>query len=144
MYKRLLVSILIVIMFAWSLAPVRPSLAAHLQPREQAIALQFSEGPSDPAELEAFLDPVMRAQMEENHIAGAVVSVVKDGVLLFSRGYGLADVSANKAVDPEITLFNIGSIAKTFAFTAVMQLVEQGKLDLNADINTYLDIKIPA
>ena len=73
MYKRLLVSIPIVILFAWSLAPVRPSLAAQLQPREQAIALQSGDGPSDPAELEAFLDPVMRAQMEENHIAGAVV-----------------------------------------------------------------------
>jgi CubicO group peptidase (beta-lactamase class C family) len=47
-------------------------------------------------------------------------------------------------VDPEKTLFNIGSVGKPFTWTAVMQLVEQGELDLNADVNTYLDFKIPA
>jgi CubicO group peptidase (beta-lactamase class C family) len=144
MYKRLIMSITIIILSVWLLAPVSSSLAAQLQAPEPSIALKSGDGPTDPAELEAFLDPLMRAQMDENHIAGAAVSVVKDGKLLFARGYGLADVAANKPVNPETTLFNIGSIAKTFAFTAVMQLVEQGKLDLNADINTYLDFKIPA
>ena len=82
--------------------------------------------------------------MDPHHTAGWAVSLVKDGAPLLARGYGLADVAANKPVDPEPTLFNPGSIGKTFTFTAVMQLVEQGKLDLNADINTYLDFKIPA
>jgi hypothetical protein len=53
-------------------------------------------------------------------------------------------VAGNKPVDPYTTLFNLGSIGKIYTFTAVMQLVEQGKLDLNEDINAYLDFKIPA
>ena len=143
MNKYLVLSIIVIVLF-WMLAPVNAAWAAQPQIQEPLISVQAGDGPTNPAELEAFLDPVMRAKMEAYHVAGAVVSVVKDGELIVSRGYGLADVAANKPVDPETTLFNIGSIAKTFAFTAVIQLVEQGKLDLNADINTYLDFKIPA
>jgi len=77
-------------------------------------------------------------------VAGAVVVVVKDGAVLFERGYGYSDMTARKPVDPDQTLFRIGSTSKIFTWTAVMQLVEQGKLDLDADINGYLDFKIPA
>jgi len=100
-------------------------------------------GPTDPAELEAFLDDLFAKDMAENHIAGAAIAVVKDGRLFFARGYGFADVEKGITVDPEQTLFGIGSITKLFTWTAVMQLVEQGKLDLDADINTYLDFRIP-
>ncbi len=99
--------------------------------------------PTDPAELEAFLDELLARQMEEHHIAGAAVSVVKDGKLLFAKGYGYADLEEGIPVDPEQTIFRIGSVGKLFTWTAVMQLVEQGKLDLDADINTYLDFRIP-
>jgi CubicO group peptidase (beta-lactamase class C family) len=81
--------------------------------------------------------------MEENHIAGAAVSVVKDGKLLFAKGYGYADLEKGIPVDPGLTVFRIGSVTKLFTWTAVMQLVEQGKLDLDADVNTYLDFRIP-
>ena len=101
------------------------------------------QGPSDPAELEAFLDELMAKDMEEYHIAGAAVSVVKDGRLFFAKGYGYADLENKIPVDPEQTGFRIGSVTKLFTWTAVMQLVEQEKLDLNADINTYLDFRIP-
>ncbi|UCD99257.1 MAG: beta-lactamase family protein [Chloroflexota bacterium] len=101
------------------------------------------QGPTDPAELEAFLDELMAADMVENHIAGAAVSVVKDGKLFFAKGYGYADLEKGIPSDPEKTLFKIGSVTKLFTWTAVMQLVEQGKLDLEADINTYLDFRIP-
>jgi CubicO group peptidase (beta-lactamase class C family) len=101
------------------------------------------QGLSDPAELEAFLDEVMANDMEEYHIAGAAVSVVKDGKLFFAKGYGYADLENKIPVDPEQTIFRMGSTGKTFTWTAVMQLVEQGKLDLEADINTYLDFRIP-
>ena len=102
-----------------------------------------TQGPSDPAELEAFMDELMPKDMEENHIAGAAVSVVKDGKLFFAKGYGYADIEKGIPVDPEQTIFAIGSISKTFTWTAVMQLVEQGKLDLDEDVNTYLDFRIP-
>jgi CubicO group peptidase (beta-lactamase class C family) len=108
-----------------------------------SIAPSQEQGPTDPAELEAFLDELLRKEMEGNHIAGAAVSVVKDGKLLFAKGYGYADVDRKIPVDSEHTLFRVGSVGKMFTWTAVMQLVEQGKLDLNADINTYLDFRIP-
>jgi CubicO group peptidase (beta-lactamase class C family) len=81
--------------------------------------------------------------MEEQHIAGAAVAVVKDGKLFFAKGYGHADIENGVPVDPEETVFRIGSVTKLFTWTAVMQLVEQGKLDLDADVNTYLDFRIP-
>jgi CubicO group peptidase (beta-lactamase class C family) len=82
-------------------------------------------------------------EMKKHHIAGAAVSVVKDGELFFAKGYGSADLENGVPVDPEQTLFRIGSVSKTFTWTAVMQLAEQGKLDLDEDINTYLDFRIP-
>src|SRR5215208_540175 len=101
------------------------------------------QGPTDRAEMEAFLDEELGKEMEKHHIAGAAVSVVKDGELFFAKGYGDADLKNHIPVDPERTNFRIGSIAKLFTWTAVMQLAEQGKLDLDADINTYLDFRIP-
>lgn len=101
------------------------------------------QGPTDPRELEAFLDDLIGRQMEEYHIAGAAVAVVKDGRLFFAKGYGYANLEAETPVDPDVTMFRIGSVGKTLTWTAVMQLVEQGKLDLDADINTYLDFRIP-
>jgi CubicO group peptidase (beta-lactamase class C family) len=83
-------------------------------------------------------------QLGREDIAGAVVSVVKDGKLLFAKGYGYSDVAKKSPVIPEATLFRPGSISKLFTWTAVMQQVEQGKLDLDRDVNDYLDFKIPA
>ena len=111
--------------------------------RDAPTASSQQQGPTDPAELEAFLDELLGKEMEENHIAGAAVSVVKDGELSFAKGYGYADVESGIPVDPEETVFGIGSVGKVFTWTAVMQLVEQGKLDLDADINDYLDFRIP-
>jgi CubicO group peptidase (beta-lactamase class C family) len=106
-------------------------------------ASPLAQGPRDPAELESFLDGLLAQEMEEFHIAGAAVSVVEDGKLFFTKGYGYADVENKIPVDPERTIFRTGSVGKNFTWTAVMQLVEQGKLDLNADVNTYLDFPIP-
>jgi CubicO group peptidase (beta-lactamase class C family) len=95
------------------------------------------------ADVEAFLDGILPLQLEREDIAGATVSVVKDGKLLFARGYGYADVTAKKPVSADETLFRPGSVSKLFTWTAVMQQHEQGKLDLDRDINAYLDFKIP-
>ncbi|QIB66904.1 serine hydrolase domain-containing protein [Kineobactrum salinum] len=95
------------------------------------------------ADLEAWVEGFMSASLNQAEIAGAVVSVVKGDQLLFSRGYGLADVEAETPMDPERTLVRVGSTSKLFTWTAVMQLVEQGRLNLDEDINQYLDISIP-
>ncbi len=100
-------------------------------------------GPTETAELEAFLDELMARYMAEYHIAGAAVSVVKDGEVLLSKGYGYADLGKGIPVDPEKTGFPVGSVTKLFTWTAVMQLAEQGKLDIDTDINEYLDFRIP-
>ena len=95
-------------------------------------------------DVEAWLDGFIPYALQRGDVAGATVAVVKDGNILLAKGYGYADVAARKPVDPQRTLFRAGSVSKLFTWTAVMQQVEQGKLDLNADINTYLDFKIPA
>jgi CubicO group peptidase (beta-lactamase class C family) len=99
---------------------------------------------ADRKDLEAFLDGLIPLQLQQQDIAGAAVSVVKDGKVILAKGYGFADVKARKPVTPDGTLFRPGSISKTFTWTAVMQLVEQGKLDLDRDVNDYLDFQIPA
>jgi CubicO group peptidase (beta-lactamase class C family) len=101
------------------------------------------DGPADPAEIESFLDQLFSQQMEEFHLAGITAVMVKDGQVLFQKGYGYSDLENRIPVDPAKTLFRIGSVTKLFTWTAVLQLVEQGKLDLDADINTYLDFHIP-
>ena len=95
-------------------------------------------------DIEAFLDGLIPIQQRRFDVAGTVVSVVKDGKVLFTKGYGYSDVNRRTAVTTDATLFRIGSISKTFTWTAVMQLVEQGKIDLDRDINRYLDFTIPA
>lgn len=95
--------------------------------------------------LEPFIDGLMKAEMDHGKIPGGVISIVKDGKLLFAKGYGFSDVDRGTPVDPEKHLFRIASTTKLFTWTAVMQLVEQGKLDLDTDINTYLrTFRIPA
>jgi CubicO group peptidase (beta-lactamase class C family) len=95
-------------------------------------------------DLEAFFDGFLPQQIEKADIAGAVIAVVKDGKPIFEKGYGYSDVENKKPVSPQDTLFRPGSISKTFTWTAVMQQVELGKLDLDKDVNTYLDFKLPA
>ena len=95
------------------------------------------------ADVEAFLDGLVPLQIKHADIAGATISIVKDGKLLFAKGYGYADVQKKQPVSPQDTLFRPGSISKLFTWTAVMQLFEQGKLDLDRDVNDYLDFKIP-
>jgi CubicO group peptidase (beta-lactamase class C family) len=95
-------------------------------------------------DLGSFLDGLMPLQIEQADIAGAVVAVVKDGKLLFAKGYGYSDYEKKVPVSPENTLFRPGSISKLFTWTSVMQQVEQGKLDLDRDVNDYLDFKVPA
>jgi CubicO group peptidase (beta-lactamase class C family) len=117
------------------------ALGAASQPAsEPATAVAHT---LDRADLEPWLDGFMPYAIERGDVAGAVVAVVKNGEVIFAKGYGFADVAKHKPVDAERTMFRPGSISKLFTWTAVMQLVEQGKLDLDRDVNEYLDFKIP-
>lgn len=95
------------------------------------------------ADASAFLDGLVPLQIQREDIAGAVVVVVKDGKVLVSKGYGFADAKKRTLVSPEGTLFRPGSISKTFTWTAIMQLVENGRLNLDWDVNDYLDFQVP-
>jgi CubicO group peptidase (beta-lactamase class C family) len=89
-------------------------------------------------DVNAWLDGYLPYALATGDLAGAVVAVVKDGQILTERGYGFADVASKKPVDPKLTLFRPGSVSKLITWTAVMQQVEQGKIDLDADVNKYL------
>ncbi|MEO6967615.1 MAG: serine hydrolase domain-containing protein [Rhodanobacteraceae bacterium] len=94
-------------------------------------------------DVQTFFDSLVPYAMHRGDIAGGVIVVVKDGKVLFAKGYGYADIAKRIPVIADQTLFRIGSVSKTFTWTAVMQLVGEGKIDLNADVNKYLDFKIP-
>ena len=94
-------------------------------------------------DLSAYLDGILPLQLKQEDIAGAVVLVIKDGKVLFQKGYGYADVEKKTPMTPDATLIRPGSVSKLFTWTAVMQQVEQGKIDLDRNVNDYLDFKIP-
>lgn len=126
----------LVVLLLWSLIVVG---------QEAPITTTKPGNITDAADLEAFFDGAMRVPMESKHIAGGVVAVVVNGKVVFTKGYGYADIAERKPVDPEKTMLRIASISKPFTWTAVMQQVEEGKLDLDADVNKYLkDVQIPA
>lgn len=89
------------------------------------------------------VDELMEEKVTEANIPNAAVSIVFDGEIIFEKGYGFADIESETPVNPETSLFRIGSISKLMTWTAVMQLVEQGKLDLDTDVNEYIDFDIP-
>lgn len=112
----------------------------------QAAPAQTAKVAIDPARLAGlgeFVDGVMAQQIATREIAGAVVTVVSKGKVLFSRGYGFADVDRKIPVDGEKTLFRPGSVSKLFTWTALMQQVELGKVKLDDPIDKYLDFTIP-
>jgi len=108
-----------------------------------AAAAESSARPLERADLETWLDGMVPYALKAGDMAGAVVVVVKDGTVLLEKGYGYADVSMKLRMDPEQTMVRIGSTSKLFTWTAVMQLVEKGQLDLDRNINDYLDFTIP-
>ena len=132
-------------------APSLAPAATVPAPAPQAATVPPAAAPAAAApvaltadDLNAWLDGYMPYALHTGDIAGAVVAVVKDGQIVTERGYGYADVEKRTPVDPKLTLFRPGSVSKLFTWTAVMQQVEAGKIDLDADVNQYLDFKIPA
>jgi CubicO group peptidase (beta-lactamase class C family) len=122
--------------------PAAPAPAAT--PPAAPLAQQTTSGahPLTTEDLGAFFDGILPLQLERSDIAGASVLVMKDGNVLLEKGYGYADIKTKKPVDPATTMFRLASISKLFTWISVMQLEEQGKLNIDADVNQYLDFRI--
>ena len=131
-----LVACAVAVLLQGSTAGSATAVAAPVTPESSTHSL-------DRADLETWLDGMVPYALKAGDMAGAVVVVVKDGHVLLQKGYGYADVSKKLPMDPEQTMVRIGSTSKLFTWTAVMQLVEQGKLDLDRNVNDYLDFTIP-
>ncbi len=121
-----------------SLSAPQPLLAD-----DNAVETTRSAKPQGLKSLEDFVDGVMAQQIASREVAGATIAVVHKGKVLLSQGYGFADIDAGATVDPNETLFRPGSVSKLFTWTALMQQVELGRIDLDADVNSYIDFSIP-
>lgn len=98
----------------------------------------------DSAELETYVDQLLAEEMPDRSIPGLTIAIVENGELVLLKGYGVSNIESQTPIDPERDLFRIGSLTKTFTFTALMQLVEKGQIDLNAEVNDYLsDLQMP-
>ncbi|TAN03543.1 MAG: serine hydrolase [Rhodanobacteraceae bacterium] len=123
-------------------APLQPTPAAAAVDATAAMP-NAAAAPLTESDLSTFFGGLVPYMLKRGDIAGGVVVVVKDGKVLFAEGYGHADLKTRAPVSTATTLFRIGSVSKLFTWTAVMQLVQAGKLNLDRDINAYLDFRIP-
>ncbi|MBI5934833.1 MAG: serine hydrolase [Chloroflexi bacterium] len=120
------------------MAIVQPAFASNAGYRNtQAQAPMSPSGPADPAEFEAFLDAYLAEQTQTHHIPGVVFTMVKDGEVFFSKGYGYADLEKQTPFDPEQTVLITASLAKAFAAVGVLQLNERGQIDMHEDVRPY-------
>lgn len=152
MKKRLIagLTLLVVISAGFGASLVLPGKQASAETKTDQTVLPITqtEVPAnldDSASLTTFVDSIMEKDMNRLQIPGAVISIVKDDKIILAKGYGSSNLEKAAPVDPTTSMFRIASTTKLFTWTAVMQLVEQGKIDLDTDINTYLkSVKIPA
>ncbi len=119
--------------------PPIDSLQQPTQPQPPLTPSDSRASLSNPQEFAAWVDKFMNDRMSKSHIPGTVISVVKDGKVFLTKGYGYANVEKKIPVDADKTLFRVASLSKLFTATAAMQLSEQGKLDINTDANKYLN-----
>ncbi len=89
-------------------------------------------------DLNTWIDAQLTEGMSSSNIAGLTIIVMQGDSILHMNGYGLADIASNTPVDATSSIFGVGSISKTFVATAIMQLYEDGKLELDRDVNNYL------
>ena len=98
--------------------------------------------PLPPAELDAFVDGLVRDAMAREHIAGVTVAVVQNSQVVLKKGYGFASLQPQRAVDPDRSLFRVGAISQTFTWIALMKEVEAGRIRLNQPVNLYLPERV--
>ena len=119
----------------WQYTKYDPDSPLYQSPTETTIY---------PQDLEKLLDPIFAERMEKLHIPGAAIAVVKDGKIIFAKGYGVSDLETKSPVVADKTIFRIGSITKVFTANAVMQLADQKKIKLSDDVNKYLKgVRVP-
>ncbi|MGG4441730.1 serine hydrolase domain-containing protein [Brevibacillus fortis] len=109
----------------------------------QPLSVVNARSPLTAPSIEQVVDPLMKSEMNNLHIPGAAIVITQGDRIIFRKGYGFADIEQQIPVDPERTVFRIGSVTKSLTATAAMQLVEKGKLSLHEDLNTVIkDYKI--
>ena len=102
-----------------------------------------SAGQDDGNAVADMIDTALSGWVEDGRAVGAVASIVRDGEVVLSQGYGYADRETGIAADPADTPFRIGSVSKVFTAQAAMHLMEQGKLDMQRPIADYLGPDFP-
>lgn len=116
----------------------QPAEAPAAPPPPPAKGRLEAGTPIPQVELEALVDGAVSQAMAADHVPGVTVSVVQNGQVILKKGYGLASISPARPVDPDQTLFRVGSISKLFTWTLVMKEVERGRMRLEAPVNQYL------
>jgi CubicO group peptidase (beta-lactamase class C family) len=96
-----------------------------------------AQGADPLARLRTELEPKINEEIQHHRLPGFAIGVVKDGKLIYAKGFGVAKLGGNQPITSR-SLFHMASVTKTFVATAVMQLVEQGKIDLNKPLLNYL------
>lgn len=143
-------ALFLLLAIAAAIIPTSQLLSAPTQKRSAERVSVSNESADSPSvgreltsqDLNSWLDGYMADALRRTDIPGAVVVVVRDGEILASRGFGYADPEKKTPVDPEKTLFRPGSVSKLFTWIALMQLVEDGRIGLDDDINSHLDFRI--
>jgi CubicO group peptidase (beta-lactamase class C family) len=113
-------------------------------PAQPAVAAPVACPPATQAALTEFFDSALPSRLTAARVPGAAVSVAAGGTTAFAKGYGWADTEHAVPFDASRSLVRIASISKLFTWTAVMQQVEAGRLDLDTDVNRYLTgLRVP-
>src|SRR2546429_9193315 len=89
------------------------------------------------ARLSTELEPKIKAEIQQGHLPGFAIGVIRNGKLIYAKGFGVAKLGGNTPITSR-SLFHMASVTKTFVATAVMQLVEKCKIDLDAPLTRYL------
>ncbi|MEZ5462284.1 serine hydrolase [Dokdonella sp.] len=147
--RLMLACVLIALLLSTRVAPAIDTIApATAEPVEQDAPADLPPEPVraiDTLDLAAYVDGLVDAAMQSDHLAGVTVAIVDRQGPLLLRGYGIAAQSPRKGVDPKSSLFRIGSISKTFTYLLALQMVDDGRLEINAPVNNYLppDLQLP-
>src|SRR5262245_51942555 len=115
-----------------------PALAVAILACASRLAAQQQTQPIDSVAVAAFADDFFPREMTRRQIPGAVFVFVAAGDVAIARGYGVAELDPHRPVDPERTPFRLASVSKVITATAALKLVEEGRLDLQQDVNAYL------